>query len=146
MRFLPSLFLISLVAACASPDVVDIKRVTDDNLSCEQIIAAIDEAKEFEAEARGERTVTGTNVAAAIFFWPGLAATYVNTEEAIDAAKDRQKHLEKIYETKNCSIGKDSETPIRKKLEELKGLFDSGLITKQEYESARKKAMGLNLY
>ena len=146
MRFLPSLFLISLVAACASPDVVDIKRVTDDNLSCEQIIAAIDEAKEFEAEARGERTVTGTNVAAAIFFWPGLAATYVNTEEAIDAAKDRQKHLEKIYETKNCSTGKDSGTPIRKKLEELKGLFDSGLITKQEYESARKKAMGLNLF
>ena len=146
MRFLPSLFLISLVAACASPDVVDIKRVTDDNLSCEQIIAAIDEAKEFEAEARGERTVTGTNVAAAIFFWPGLAATYVNTEEAIDAAKDRQKHLEKIYETKNCSTGKVSDAPIRKQLEELKGLFDSGLITKQEYESARKKAMGLNLY
>ena len=143
MRFLPSLFLISLVAACASPDVVDIKQVTDENLSCEQIIAAIKEAKEFEAEARGERTVTGTNVAAAIFFWPGLAATYVNTQEALDAAKDRQKHLEKIYETKNCSVSKANGSPIRKQLEEIKDLFDSGLISKREYESARKKIMGL---
>lgn len=143
MRFLPSLLLITLVAACASPDVLDVKQVTDENLSCEQIIVAMEEAKEFEADARDERTVTGTNVAAAIFFWPGLAATYVNTEEAIDAAKDRRKHLEKIYETKNCSTGKGSGAPIRKQLEELKDLFDGGLISKQEYESARKKIMGL---
>jgi hypothetical protein len=45
--------------------------------------------------------VTGTNVAAAVFFWPALIATYANTEDAVNAAKDRQKNLAKIADEKN---------------------------------------------
>ena len=60
---------------------------------CNQLIAATEEAKRFEEDGREERTVTGTNVAAALFWWPGLVATYINTDDAIDAAKDRQEHL-----------------------------------------------------
>ncbi|SIR86055.1 hypothetical protein SAMN02745664_10471 [Moraxella cuniculi DSM 21768] len=59
-------------------------------------------AKEFEQKARAERKVTGKNIAAALFFWPALIGTYSNTEEAINAAKERQVNLTNLYEQKGC--------------------------------------------
>ncbi len=47
--------------------------------------------------------MTGTNVAAAILFVPGLAGTYMNTDEAIDAARDRQERLTDIHQKKGCA-------------------------------------------
>ena len=73
-------------------------------MSCDQLKVAYSEAQDFENKARKERGVTGTNVAAAIFFWPAMIGTYANSGEAMDAARDRQKHLEKIATEKNCKI------------------------------------------
>jgi hypothetical protein len=136
----------AFLVGCASPTVVQEKQVGDRNLNCPQLTAAIEEAKDFEGKARGERKATGTNVAAAIFFWPGLIATYSNTEDAINAAKERQNHLTKIYQDKNC----DSQTPgeantggVEAKLLELKTLHGKGLLSETEYEASRKKALGL---
>lgn len=91
-----------LAQGCATPHVVQAKKVSDVNLSCQQLVAEIEEANRFEKEARDERKVTGKNVAAAILFWPALIGTYSNTEEAIDAAKERRDNLTKIYEQKGC--------------------------------------------
>lgn len=91
-----------LLAACASPHVVQKEKLNDNQLTCSQIKAEIDEAIEFEKKARGERKVTGKNVAAALFFWPALAVTYVNSGEAIDAARERQAHLTDLYKRKGC--------------------------------------------
>lgn len=73
-------------------------------MSCDQLKAAYQEALDFETKARKERGLTGTNIAAAVFFWPAMIGTYKNSEEAIDAAKDRQKHLERIGAEKNCKV------------------------------------------
>lgn len=100
-----ALLMMSLLGGCATPHVVQTKQVGDSEMSCNQIKAAYAEAQEFENKARQERTVTGKNVAAAIFFWPALLGTYSNTEEAINAAKERQSNLEKIAEKKGCVIG-----------------------------------------
>jgi hypothetical protein len=93
-----------IFAGCASPPIVTVKQVGDTSMSCEQLKKAYDEATEFEENARKERKVTGTNIAAAVFFWPALIATYSNTEDAIGAAKDRQKMLTKISDEKNCKF------------------------------------------
>ena len=93
---------ILLLQACATPTVVETRKVNDNQLSCSQIQSEIEEAKSFEQKARKERTVTGKNVAAAILFWPALLGTYSNTEEAINAAKERQDNLYKIYQNKGC--------------------------------------------
>ncbi len=90
------------LSACATPTVVDTEQPTDRRLSCTELIEQIEEAAEFEEEAREERGVTGTNVAAAVFFWPGLVGTYMNTEEAIEAAQDRREHPQEIYDEKGC--------------------------------------------
>lgn len=94
--------VILLLQACATPHVVETKKVSDTQLSCAQLQAAIDEAKGFEQKARSERKVTGKNVAAAVFFWPALLGTYSNTEEAINAAKERQSYLIDLYQKKGC--------------------------------------------
>lgn len=91
-----------LLQACATPTVVETRKVNDNQLSCSQIQSEIEEAKSFEQKARKERTVTGKNVAAAVLFWPALLGTYSNTEEAINAAKERQDNLYKIYQNKGC--------------------------------------------
>ena len=90
------------LAGCATPMVVQVDQVGDEALACEQLKAAIADAGRFEREARQDRGVTGTNVAAAVFFWPALVGTYMNTDEAIEAARARQQHLTEIYRTRGC--------------------------------------------
>ena len=94
----------ALLAGCASPTVVQSRKAADGDLSCDQLKDQITEAEDFEAKARKERGVTGTNVVAAILFWPALLGTYKNTEDAIDAAKERQKNLYVIAKRKSCSF------------------------------------------
>ncbi|MET0100801.1 MAG: hypothetical protein ABW078_03635 [Sedimenticola sp.] len=88
---------------CATPHVVESKKIDDNQLSCNEITSQIAEADRFESAARDERKVTGTNVAAALFFWPALLATYSNTEEAIEAARERKEHLTDLYTERGCS-------------------------------------------
>ena len=89
-------------AGCASPTVVNETEVGDDRLSCAQLEQEMKVAQRYEEAARDERGVTGTNVAAALLFWPGLIATAANTDEAIDAAQERQDHLRELYRARNC--------------------------------------------
>ena len=136
---------IFVLSSCASPEVVKTVQISDKDLSCSQLIAATEEAKKFEEDGREGRTETGTNVAAALFWWPGLVATYINTDDAIDAAKDRQEHLAKIYDEKcseNSNIKSVSKS-IENELNNLKRMHTKGLITDEEYKAARKKALGL---
>ena len=93
-----------VLSGCATPTVVQTKQSNDSSMNCAQLKTAYSEAQDFETKARKERGVTGTNIAAAVFFWPAMIGTYKNTEEAIDAAKDRQKHIEKIAESKQCAL------------------------------------------
>lgn len=106
MKFSMAILAVTISAAflggCASPTVVESKQTNDRMMSCDALKTAYSEAKDFESKARKERGVTGTNVAAAIFFWPAMLGTYKNTEDAIDAAKERQKHLEVIAAEKKC--------------------------------------------
>ena len=92
----------AFLGGCATPTVVESKQSNDRMMSCDGLKSAYVEAKEFESKARKERGVTGTNVAAAILFWPAMIGTYKNTEDAIEAAKERQKHLETIAAEKKC--------------------------------------------
>ncbi|MBC7415410.1 MAG: hypothetical protein H7327_10805 [Herminiimonas sp.] len=102
MKKIIPLVLILLTTACATPTVVQTRQVTDAGLTCEQIKNEIAEAERYEKAARKDRTVTGTNVAAAILFWPALIGTYSNTEEAINAAKERRENMMALNATKHC--------------------------------------------
>lgn len=104
MKFITAAALSACLAAaaCATPKVVDEQKVGDEALSCEQLAAEIEQAQRYEEEARDERGVTGTNVAAALFFWPALLVTASNTQDAIDAAEERQDHLAALLRARGC--------------------------------------------
>lgn len=104
MKKIIALLLVTALAGCATPTVVETRKTSDSSLSCEQIKTEISEAERFEREARKERTVTGTNVAAAILFWPALLGTYSNTEQAINAARERKENLFKLAQNINCKL------------------------------------------
>jgi hypothetical protein len=92
------------VTACASPEVLDTKQMGDTRLSCMQLAAEIHEATEFERKVQKEKGVTGTNVAAAVIFWPAIIGTYHNANEAIDAAKECKEYLVELSTEKGCSM------------------------------------------
>lgn len=104
MKKIAVILSVIMLGACATPHVVETRKVGDANLTCNQISSELLEAEKFEKAARKDRTVTGTNVAAAILFWPALIGTYSNTEEAINAAKERKENLLKLADSKGCKI------------------------------------------
>lgn len=98
-----------LFTACSSPAVspavINTHQVGDNSLTCEQIKKEIFEAERFEKEARGSRSTTGNkNIAAAVLFLPALVGTYANSEEAIEAAKERREYLFDLAASKNCGF------------------------------------------
>ncbi len=97
-----ALIVATTLAGCATPKVVDVRQPGDDQLTCAQIKDQFQAATKYEKDARSERGVTGTNAAAALFFLPGLLATYMNTEDAIKAARDRQDLLARMSTSKGC--------------------------------------------
>ena len=97
-----SLLTAFLMSGCATPTVINERIAGDERMTCSELVAAIDEAREYEEDAREDRGLNTTNIAAAVFFLPGLVGTYLNTEEAIEAAEDRQEYLTELYEDKSC--------------------------------------------
>jgi hypothetical protein len=104
MKNIIALLIVTALAGCATPTVVETRKTGDSSLSCEQIKTEVSEAERFEREARKERTVTGTNVAAAILFWPALLGTYSNTEQAINAARERKENMNKLADKNGCKL------------------------------------------
>lgn len=97
-----ALGVVLAVTACATPTVVDEVQIYDNSLNCQQIYSEYQLAQKYEQDARDERGVTGTNVLSVILWWPGLIATYLNTEDAIEAAQDRQEHLIRLGQMRGC--------------------------------------------
>ena len=90
------------MTACATPSVVEVVMPGDEELSCGQLKNAYAETKRFKEEAEAEKGVTGGNVAR-LLFWPAIIGTYMNSNEAIQAADSRKVHLMNIMRNKKCS-------------------------------------------
>jgi hypothetical protein len=83
--------------------VVQVVAPTDSKLTCSQIDTEIAMANKYAADAKKEKNIgTGTNVAALLFWLPGLVATNMNANEAIEAANQRALHLQNLKTQKNC--------------------------------------------
>jgi hypothetical protein len=98
-----SFLLLSFIASCATPTVVNVVGPTDSSMSCSQLDTEIAMAVKYADDAKKEKSMgTGTNVAALLFWLPGLYQTNVNVKEAVDAANRRAEHLSRLKASKNC--------------------------------------------
>jgi len=97
-----TLALAALLSACSCPDVVETKKIGDENMSCQQLLTEIREIENARQTLGAEKGVTGQNVAAVLFFWPALIATHSNVNDAVRALDQRKSYLVEIYNKKSC--------------------------------------------
>ena len=152
-KFLGILFLsisIILLNACAKPTVVNVVLPGDEELNCEQLENAVAESQKIRREAEYAKEGTGGNVARVMLFWPAWAKTLHNADMAIMAANDRIYHLFNVMKKKRCSgvdkveaqmTNEETSISITGQLKELKEMYKSGDLTKEEYKKAKKKIL-----
>lgn len=144
LKLLSALAATAILAGCASPHVVETTKLSDSKMTCTQIQMEMAEADRFRADAQKEKGMTGTNVAAALFFLPAMIGTYSNANEAISAADKRKSNLIALYNEKRCdgsvaTGGAGAEQTTEARLKSLKSMLDGGLITKSEFDERRAK-------
>ena len=140
-----------LLYACAKPTVVNVVLPGDEKLNCEQLENAVAEAQKLKRDAEYAKDATGGNVTRMLLFWPAWAQTLHNADVAIAAANDRIYYLFNIMKKKKCKgIDKieaqitntsTSTNNIAGQLREIKEMYKSGDLTKEEYEKGKKKIL-----
>ena len=103
MRQLPLLMVILLlVMGCATTQKIQVVQPGDNKMTCEQLTADLERLGEAADSVQGKKGATGTNVAAALFWLPGLAYTYFDAGQAMEAISARRSHLTGLYNDKDC--------------------------------------------
>ncbi len=92
-----------LIIGCATSQKIQVVQPGDHNLSCESIKAELGKLDAAQTDIESKKGVTGTNVAAALFWLPGLAYTYYDAGEANRLISDRRSALTSSYNNKNCT-------------------------------------------
>jgi hypothetical protein len=92
-----------LLFGCATSQKVQVVQPGDQNLSCHAITEELAKLDKTQAEIDSKKGVTGTNVAAALLWVPGLAYTYYDAGEATRLVSDRRSALTSVYNNKNCT-------------------------------------------
>ena len=92
----------SLLVGCATSEKVQVVQPGDQNLSCNAIKGEFARLDKAQADIDSKKGFTGTNVAAALLWIPGLAYTYYDAGEATRLISDRRSALTIIYNNKNC--------------------------------------------
>ena len=95
-------FIMTLIGGCSTPKVIETTKLSDRDLSCEALKDEYKQAGQAKKDAEDVKGVTGTNTMAALFWLPGIIATYSNANEAIAAADTRMVRLTDLVDKKNC--------------------------------------------
>lgn len=99
------LTLTSLVCGCATSQKITPVQLGDNQLSKREIVCEMDKLDVAQQQIDSKKGVTGTNVAAALFWIPGLAYTYYDAGEATRLIEQRRAHLTSLYNQKMTNEG-----------------------------------------
>ena len=94
--------LLALLGGCATSSKVQVVQPGDNKLTCPELKEELAKLDRAQAEIDSKKGVTGTNVAAALFWLPGLAYTYYDAGEAQRLIYDRRSALTNTSNEKNC--------------------------------------------
>ena len=143
------LLILIIFKSCAKPEVIDVVLPGDEKLNCKELKDEYAETRRFRQEALEVQTAPGANTARATFFWPALLVTLHNGDKAINAANKRAYHVVNLMKKKNCEeadnlfreITKTSSASISIEIQNLNKLYKKGVLTKEEFEQAKKKIL-----
>jgi hypothetical protein len=88
------------LAACSTSPKTQVVQMGDNTMSKQQIVAELSRLNQAEQEINSKKGLTGTNAAAFLFWWPGLAYTYYDAGEALKLVEQRRSHLTALYNQK----------------------------------------------
>lgn len=91
-----------LLTGCATSEKIQTVQPGDNNLSCSGLKDELGKLDKAQADIDSKKGVTGTNVASALFWLPGLAYTYYDAGEAQRLINERKSGLTKMYNDKKC--------------------------------------------
>lgn len=77
-------------------------RLVTTSYHCNQLKKELEKLDQAEQDVKSKKGMTGTNVASTLFWLPGLAYTYYDAGQAMEAINDRRANLTKFYNNKNC--------------------------------------------
>lgn len=89
--------------ACVSTQTVSTKQVNDATLSCSSIATRLGEVRSGKRYAKANQGLSGSNLAAALLFWPALLVNTQNTNNMIKSMDEREAVLVGYYNNKNCT-------------------------------------------
>lgn len=134
---------VASLTACVSDQSVRQVQIGDDKKSCSQLQSELEQLGIQFEDAKDDSGVTGKNVGMAIVFWPGIIYNEVKASGNQSSVENRIQYLTSLYNSK-CLDQKEEASEsqsLTERLEELKRLLDEGLITQEQYEQARQKAI-----
>ena len=137
------ILFIMLISGCVTNQAVQTVQVGDDEKSCQEIKSELARLGSKFEDAKEDSGVTGKNVGLALVFWPGIIVNEVRSNKNQDSIDSRVTHLSAIYNSR-CLKSNSSQGELKslsEQLKELKDLNDQGLISNDEYENARKRAL-----
>ena len=136
-HFIFGLLTVFLASGCVSNKAIQTVQADDRDKSCATIRNELVSLGAVFEEVKDESGVTGKNVGLALVFWPGIIVNEVRANKNQDSIDARISHLTGIYNSK-CSNNSSDIENTTDRLRELRKLSDEGLISEEEYESARK--------
>ena len=89
--------LLSALGGCATSPKINAVQMGDNQLTRDQLASEICKLDQSQQCIDKNKGVTGTNVAAALFWLPGLAYTYYDAGEATRLVNERRTHLTALY-------------------------------------------------
>ncbi len=101
------------LAACSTSPKTQVVQMGDQNMSQQQIVAELAKLDQAEKQVNGNKGMTGTNVAAFLFWLPGLAYTYYDAGEAQKLIEQRRSHLTSLYNQKLGESNKLASAPSK---------------------------------
>lgn len=134
---------VASLTACVSDQSVRQVQIGDDKKSCSQLQSELEQLGIQFEDAKDDSGVTGKNVGMAIVFWPGIIYNEVKASGNQSSVENRIQYLTSLYNSK-CLDQKEEASEsqsLTERLKELKRLLDEGLITQEQYEQARQKAI-----
>lgn len=91
-----------LSASCATTEKVATRKPTDAKMSCADINSEFADLEKVMKQAKKNKGATGTNIAAAVFFWPAAVGNYLDADNAEELVQERQENLVDLSEKKGC--------------------------------------------
>lgn len=94
------LMALTLLTGCAISPKTQVVQPGDHEMTRTQIQAEFKKLDQAQRDVDSNKGVNGTNIAAALFFWPGLIATQMDASDAQNLINQRRAHLQSIWNKK----------------------------------------------